>query len=106
MALHWRIKAAVVGEDGGREIDVSEAVIGKVRLWVQETGLPSDKFLVYGDWGPTTGDRIKTRDKATFDTGIDRILARSGVTVADYGPRWRFSADVFVPQSLIDGYAG
>jgi hypothetical protein len=107
MALTAVIKAAPLATPDG----ATWSIRGILRLWRQETGTPTDLYLVVGDDIPTNGSwgqRIAAVDGTTLAAARDALLQRGGMTLAGYGRimRRRFCGDLFVSGTMIDGYTG
>ena len=82
---------------------------GKARLWYEETGLPSDYFLVACDDPPSDyGERVKGKDRKRLMDGIAVVFERAQANMEDYGPgtSHSFYCDFAVPKAVIDGYTG
>jgi|SRR3990167_8130104 len=85
------------------------SIRGIVRLWRQETGEPTDLYIVVGDDLPGTyGEAVRGADISTFEGARLQVFARARVTIQQYAPRSGrcFVCDIFVPSALVDAYVG
>ena len=100
-------------------VDIDIQRHGMARLWYEETGAPSDYFLVVSDNPPQNyGEPVKGMDRKLIMDGLDAVFQRARVNMEEYGEAAAvllpdgsrsvrsFHCDFALPIAVIDGYTG
>ena len=101
-------RASIDPDDGSHYFDVSD-IVGRIQLFEEgDTVIPTDIYILVGNFSVTGHQRMKSKDKNMFNGKIDFILKRSKAKLSHYGKdrKRKFYMGIKVPKEVIDGYTG
>lgn len=104
---NWVIKKQIPQADGTQGFFDVEGVFGKIRLWeVGNPPVPTDYYILIGDFSPMVGKNIKLSDRTLMNTEMEKIFTKIKGSITNYSvaKRRAFNMDIKIPKVIIDSY--